>query len=113
MLHSDRARLEFVLKMIGDIEMIVSRHKHIEVALNDIEGYHAIMMCLMQIGGSLGKIKDPCLKNILPVELAYKMRNIIAHDYIGINIKVIMSTLNNDIPSLRKQIEDILEGDSS
>ncbi len=112
MLHSDRARLEFVLKMINDIEIVVARHKNIENTLNDVEGYHAVMMCLMQIGESLGKIADLHLKELLPSELAYKMRNIIAHDYIGINIKVIISTVNNDLPLLKRQIESILKDES-
>jgi uncharacterized protein with HEPN domain len=77
--------------------------------LNDIEGYHALMMCLMQIGESLSKIKEEKFKDILPVNFAYRMRNIIAHDYLGVNLNIINETLKNDIPQLKKIILELIE----
>jgi hypothetical protein len=38
-LKSDRARLEFILQMIADIEVIRRRHGGIRPALADREGY--------------------------------------------------------------------------
>lgn len=37
------------------------------------------------------------------------MRNIITHDYLGINPEVIIATVENDIPKMRSQIETSLE----
>jgi uncharacterized protein with HEPN domain len=60
--YSDFAKLEFILEMIDDIDYIVKSNKNITNALNDRIGKHAILMCLMQIGESMNKIKDNNLK---------------------------------------------------
>jgi len=56
----------------------------------------------------LNKINDKGIQEDLPIELAYKMRNIIAHNYIGVNKKVIAQTLQEDIPGLREKISRML-----
>ena len=48
-LKSYKARIEFISMLISDIDLIIIRHTNIEAALNDREGFHALMMCLMQI----------------------------------------------------------------
>ncbi len=102
------AKIEFVLLMIGDIEEIVKRHSGLDSCLNDVEGHHAIMMCLLQIGESLSKIKEHEAADKLPVGLAYKMRNVIAHDYLGVNLEMIKATINNDIPNLKIILNELL-----
>lgn len=62
-----------------------------------------------QLGEALSKIKTERIKDLLPVDLAYKMRNIIAHDYLGIDMDVIYSTINEDIPNLKGNILKILK----
>ena len=102
------AKLEFALLMIEDIEKISERHSGIDNALDDVEGYHALLMCIMQIGESLSKIKEKSAADALPVDLAYKMRNIIAHNYMGVNMNVVRITLKQDIPALKKVISELL-----
>jgi len=38
------------------------------------------------------------------------IRNKIIHDYRGINLQVIWDTVKNDLPALKKQVEEILGG---
>lgn len=89
----DYAKLEYTLNLIKDIEVIVQRHKDIKNALLDIEGQHAILMCLMQIGENLNAIHSEELISILPISFAYKMRNVIAHHYDGIDLRKIEKTI--------------------
>lgn len=107
-IKADHARLEYLLKLIDDLTTITSRHNGVGAAIEDVEGFHAVMMCCLQIGETLNKLETPELREQLPVTLAYAMRNIIAHDYLGINPEVIVSTVENDIPLMRGQIEVIL-----
>lgn len=107
------AKLEFVKLMISDIETIVKRHGGSDAALDDIEGYHALLMCLQQIGESLSKIKNSIVKEKLPVDLTYKMRNIIAHDYSSIDKTIVASTIDKDIPSLKQTIIELLQEDDN
>lgn len=102
--NSDRIRLHFILQMISDIEMIVERHGGGKATLDDVEGRHAVLMCFMQIGESMNKITTESIRQNLPTDLAYTMRNIIAHDYLGINQKIIEQTIEQDLPVLKATI---------
>jgi uncharacterized protein with HEPN domain len=106
--RADRARLEYLLKLIDDLDVIVGRHNGVTAAIADVEGFHAVMMCCLQLGETLNKLENSTLREQLPVSLAYAMRNIIAHDYLGINPDVIVATVESDIPNLRSRIESIL-----
>src|ERR1035437_10373118 len=106
--RADRARLEYLLKLIDDLTVIIGRHNGVVGAIEDVEGCHAVMMCCLQLGETLNKLEKSSLREKLPVSLAYAMRNIIAHDYLGINPDVIVATVENDIPNLRSQVESIL-----
>ncbi len=106
---SDHAKLEFILTLIQDIEFITERHESIPNTLNDIEGKHAILMCLQQIGESLGKIEDSKMKIELEGKEASLMRNIIAHDYMGIKVSIVVKTLEISIPKLQSKIQIILK----
>lgn len=106
--RSDIAKLDFVIELIDDIIRITERHGGINASINDFEGRHALMMCLMQIGETLNKIQSEKYLKKLPVDLAYKMRNIIAHDYIGVNNRVIIQTITSDIPVLAEKIKSLL-----
>ncbi len=80
-----------------------------EKALEDFEGAHAILMCLMQAGESLNKVKNDEIKKQLPVAGVYGLRNIIVHDYEGINLKQIQETLKTHLPELKAKIRKIIE----
>ena len=75
---SDQARLEFVNLLIKDVQTIIARHGDIEKTIDDIEGRYAILMCCRQIGETLAKLENDLIKEQLPVNAAYGMRNIIA-----------------------------------
>jgi len=107
-LKGDHARLEYVVKLIDDIHFIIERHGDTATALKDTEGYHALMMCLMQIGETLNSIKDEEIRNSLPVSLAYGFRNVIAHNYLGINPQVVITTIDADLPVLRSSVVDLI-----
>ena len=106
--NSDLARFEFILEMISDIGFIIFRHGSAKKALEDVEGHHALLMCLQQIGESLNKIGNVEYRKKLPVDLAYTMRNVIAHDYLGINLKIVEQTIDIDIPELADKFKSLV-----
>lgn len=105
---SDISRLEFILEMIEDIEYTIKENGSLQNAINNRIGKHALLMCLMQIGESLNKIKDTTLKEKLPIKGAYDVRNFIAHDYEGVDAGLIENILRYLIPELKVTIEEIL-----
>jgi uncharacterized protein with HEPN domain len=94
--------------MIDDIQEIVQRHNGVTLALTDVEGRHALLMCLLQIGEKLNQVKSESIRSELPVTGAYSVRNFIAHDYGGVNLGLIESIVRKNIPELRTTIEGIL-----
>ncbi len=105
---SDISRLEFMLEMIEDIEFIIQENKTLTESLNSRIGKHALLMCLMQIGETLHKIKDEEIRKKLPVKGSYDVRNFIAHDYEGVDLGLIDNILRYLIPELKVTIESLI-----
>jgi uncharacterized protein with HEPN domain len=105
---TDMARLDRVLSFIADIEEIVGRHGSIDATLGDKEGQYALMLCLGQIGELLGKVESVDLIEKLPVRMAQALRNIIVHDYEGLEFAIIRKLLQDSLPSLKKAIIPLL-----
>jgi uncharacterized protein with HEPN domain len=108
MFNSDAAKLEFILKMINISEEIISRYESIDHALEDIEGQNALLMCVLQVGENLHKIKNTEWRNILPVSESYGLRNLIAHNYDSVDISIISEILETDFPELKTTIQGLL-----
>jgi uncharacterized protein with HEPN domain len=105
---SDSSRLEFIMEMIEDIEFIVKESGSLTEALQSRIGKHALLMCLMQIGETLHKIKDEEIRQKLPVKGSYDVRNFIAHDYEGVDLGLIDNILRYLIPELKMTIENLV-----
>ena len=45
----------------------------------------------------------------LPLVSAYEMRNVLAHGYFEIDLKIVWTTLENDLPDLLAQIKALVE----
>ena len=104
------AKIDFIIKMIDDLEFIISKHQHITKALNDREGQLAILMCLLQIGESMNKIDDEILKKYnlsIDAKGAYSVRNFIAHDYEGVQLSKIEEIIRLNIPQLKEKLNKI------
>lgn len=106
---ADLARLERLDSYINDIFSIVDRHGSIADTLDDLEGQYAVMLCLTQIGEQIGKIEDPDFVLQLPVRMAAGLRNIIVHDYEGVELTIIANTVRDSLPELRTTLRNILD----
>jgi uncharacterized protein with HEPN domain len=105
----DIAKLVKTLKYISNIEQIVARHKGALLALKDLEGQPALLMCLMQIGELLNQLHDIELIKKFEVRKIVAFRNIVAHEYESILYDKTNSIILNNIPILKTQIISQLE----
>lgn len=105
----ERIKLLFVRELMDDIDRIMQRHGGLAAALEDFEGRHAILMCLLMTGETLNKIESSKLRRILPVDVTYTMRNIISYDYMGVNNRAITGVVEHDIPALKRDIQALLD----
>ncbi len=98
------AKIEFLLKMIDEIENYKVELGSIEAVLNNKMAFNATLMNLLQIGETLNKLDEAILKEhglLEDAKGAYKTRNFIAHDYEGVNKVVIEDVLRNHLPRLK------------
>lgn len=106
-MSSSFEKLDFIVEKIDDIESFKARYKSIEDLLNDVMGYDATLMSLLQIGETLNKLRDESFAEKLPIKGTYDVRNFIAHDYEGVNKMIIEDIIRTQLPKLKQIILDI------
>ena len=110
MYKKDIGFLFAILKMCDDIETYKRDYKNIQNILNERIGLNACLMNITQIGEYSGKLSTEFTKEFCNVEWRKikGLRNIIVHDYLGIDIEKIELILTNNIPELIKNISGII-----
>jgi uncharacterized protein with HEPN domain len=108
---SDIAKLERIAGLIDDTYEIIGRHGTAESTLKDKEGQYAILTCISQIGELLSKLEADDLIDKLPVREANAMRNVIIHNYEGVNLRIVKRTLHENLPELRAAVRSILSAE--
>lgn len=103
-MSSSLEKLDFIIEKIDDVESFKLRYKSIEDLLNDVMGYDATLMSLLQIGETLNKLRDESFANLLPIKGTYDVRNFIAHDYEGVNKMIIEDIIRMQLPKLKQII---------
>ncbi len=106
-MSSSFEKLDFILEKIEDIESFKARYKTIEDLLNDVMGYDATLMSLLQIGETLNRLRDKPFAEKLPIKGTYDVRNFIAHDYEGVNKVIIEDIGRKELPKLKQVILNI------
>ena len=66
---------------------------------------------LAQIGELTTRLSEELQKEYadIPWKQIRGMRNLIVHDYDGINLRILESTVENDLPELRARLREILD----
>ena len=111
MKRKDLFRLEHIRISIEKIEFLVQKlHTQDNFESEWIE-QDAIIRNLEIIGEAIVNVSDDLKRNY--PEVSWKeirgMRNIVTHQYFGVETSEIWSTVINDIPLLKKQIQKIIE----
>ena len=68
---------------------------------------------LAQIGELSGRVSEDLQKQYpeIPWKQIKGMRNLIIHDYTGIDMRIVKDTVEHDIPQLKQRIEEILQNE--
>jgi len=79
--------------------------------LRDKKTQRAVEKCLGNMGEASKKIPDSLRKRFtdIPFKEMSKTREIIIHDYDGINYMIVWETITTDIPPLENKIQDMLD----
>ena len=108
-MSSDIIKFKFIIKMIESIQTYINKYNAISIMLKDDMAFNATLLCLLQIGETLNKIKNNYeILNQDDIKGAYDVRNFIAHDYDGIRKSVIENILRYHLTELKNNIIQII-----
>ena len=84
------------------------------VSPSRVMAFNACVMRLQVIGEHVGKLMKEDSKPLdkyteIPWHAIYGMRNIISHEYANIDEAIVISVINDDLPKLKKVIEELLK----
>ena len=107
-MRDDRERLQDVLEAIERIEKYAVRGRE---ALEDEELLQAWVVHHLMIVGEACRALSADFRAKHPAEvwiLAAGLRNIIVHEYFGIDLEVVWNVIERELPALRDRVRDIL-----
>jgi uncharacterized protein with HEPN domain len=111
MLTKDQHCLESILEATDRIIEYTSGIKSADDFNNDYRNFDATMMNFVVIGEMVDKLSDDFKKKHSGIEWTKikGFRNIVAHDYFGIDAEEVWQIIKNKIPSLKTDIKHLIE----
>ena len=108
--RSDALYLNDIFESIKAIESYIQGFEF-EDFKNDRKTYSATIRELEIVGEAIGKISDEIKERYAHV--AWRdikdFRNLLIHEYFGVDEKILWNTAINDVPELGKQIKSIMK----
>ena len=106
----DKARLQHIYDAILEIESYIHKTTYDTFLLNTMMQYACVKQ--LEIIGEAANHVTPNFKKLYS-EIQWReiigLRNILIHEYFGIDTKIVWDIINNDIVSLKLQINAIIE----
>jgi len=112
---SNRSKIEFNLRSfveaIEKIEIYSSDFNNGEDFYHDAKSFDATMMQFMVIGELISRLDEEykTTHSSIPWQKIKNFRNIIAHDYFGIDADEIWSIITLHLVPLKKSIQELIE----
>lgn len=108
--RSDALYLDDIMESVRAIGDFISGYDFDRFS-SDRKTYSATIREFEVIGEAIGKISDE-IKLIYP-EVSWRdirdFRNLLIHQYFGVDAKILWNTAINDLPELGKQIKEIVK----
>ena len=111
MLAKDLHCLESIIEAIDRILEYTSAYENADEFNEDYRNFDATMMNFVIIGELIGKLSDDFIYKNPGIEWhkIKGLRNIVAHDYFGIDAEEVWQIVKNKIPKLKADISIILK----
>lgn len=110
--HKDFSCLLNILDSIEKIQSYTRNHSKADDFYNDAISFDATMMNFVVIGEMAEKLSDEFTSNTHDMVDWLKIRgfrNIIAHNYFGIDAEEVWQIIQNHLPELKSEIQKIVE----
>ena len=112
MKQSDGLVIGKMIKYCKDIEkLMIQFDKDFAKYQTEISFQYSCNMCIIQIGELVGRLSEDIMNQYpdIPWHAIKAMRNLHAHDYENVDLKIVWNTLVEDIPLLENQLTEILK----
>jgi uncharacterized protein with HEPN domain len=111
MLNKDVYCLETIIEAIDRIIEYTSGHNSADEFNDDYRNFDATMMNFVVIGEMIEKLSEEYKRKHNHIEWVKikGFRNIVAHDYFGIDAEEVWQIVKNKIPALRSDIRELLD----
>lgn len=110
MYNKNQLCLHAILEAIEKIEVFISQIGNSDEFMNDLKSFDAVMMNFIIIGEEVSKLDETFKLNHAEIDW-YKVkafRNIVVHEYFGINAEEVWQIIRNRLPELKKKVLGIL-----
>jgi len=110
MLNKDTYCLETIIEAIDRINEYTSGFSTADEFNNDYRNFDATMMNFVVIGEMVEKLSEDFKRKYNSIEwIKIKgFRNIVAHDYFGIDAEEVWQLVKNKIPDLKNKIQQLI-----
>lgn len=107
----DNIRLTHIFDSYVELNQSISNFENVDDFLSNRLYQHATVRLLEIIGEACGSLSDECKEKYSSVEWQVwkDMRNILIHQYFGVDYKRVYLVVKNEIPDLMNEISQILK----
>lgn len=110
-----RDDIVYLYHILESIELIEQFVEGIDIGdFIDNKMIHSAVIRQLEIIGEASKFVSDDLKNkytAIPWRIMGDMRNVLIHEYFGVDLDAVWDTVKNDIPKLRQYINEIIESE--
>lgn len=102
--------LQEIVQASEKIRAFIAPFSDVDSWYADAKSYDAVLMNFLVIGECVIRLSDECKDRYayIPWSKIKRFRNMVAHDYFGIDAEEVWQIAQNHIPRLRQDIEQIL-----
>ncbi len=97
---------------MGKIDLYASGYEdpYVFFEANDQKDFNACLLLLLHIGEQVNRISDTLKITYAPIpwQAIKGFRNLIAHDYVGVDRFIVFHTIRKRLPDLKEYIEHII-----
>jgi uncharacterized protein with HEPN domain len=108
--EKDKANLYGILESVESILNFSGEHHDLEDFYKDKKTFDAVLMNFIIVGEAISRLSENFkTENYqVPWNRIKGFRNIIAHDYFGVNPEIVWQIIHDEIPNFKEKIEQIL-----
>ena len=110
MLEKDHANLLAILDAAGKILRFTEDHTDADTFYEDQRTFDAVLMNFVLIGETVSKLSDELKheNDHIPWQKIKGFRNMIAHDYFGVDAEEVWQIVQNSLPELEIELKGLV-----